>query len=187
VFLICQACGEWETDRPVIDQSIVCTCGHRRPIHILPMFVLTGASGAGKTTVGNELLGQITDPVVLDCDILWSEEMDSPDDGYARFRSTWLRVAANIHQSGRSTLLIGSGTPEGYDGRPERALVGPIQWMALVCDDDELEARLLERPAWRGVTDPFVTAMRDFNGYLRARHDMRIIDTTHESVAETVE
>jgi hypothetical protein len=151
------------------------------------MFVLIGASGAGKTTVGNELLGHTTDPVVLDCDILWSKEMDSPDDGYARFRSTWLRVAANIHQSGRSTLLIGSGTPEGYEGRPERALVGSIHWMALVCDDDVLETRLRERPVWRGVTDSFVTAMQAFNGYLRARADIRVVDTTHASVAETVD
>jgi hypothetical protein len=135
-------------ERPVIDQSVVCACGHRRPIQVLPMFVITGASGAGKTTVGNELLGQITDPVVLDCDILWSKEMDTPEDGYARFRSTWLSLAINVHQSGRSTLLIGSGTPEGYESRPERAYVGPIHWMALVCDDDALETRLRERPAW---------------------------------------
>jgi gluconate kinase len=150
------------------------------------MFLITGASAAGKTTVGNELLGQITDPVVLDADILWTEEMDTPEDGYARFRSLWLRLAINIHQSGRSTLLIGSGIPEQYEARPERAYVGPIHWMALVCDDDSLETRLRERPAWRGATDHFLTAMRAFNAHLRARQDIRVVDTTHESIAETV-
>ena len=137
MFFVCQSCGEWSTDRPVVDGAIECDCGHRRPIVLVPMFFLTGASATGKTTVGNELLGS-SDPIVLDADMLWAPEMDTPEDGYARFRSTWLRLASNIHQSGRSTLLIGSGVPEQYDSRPERAYVGPTHWMALVCDDDVL-------------------------------------------------
>ena len=159
MFFVCQNCGEWSTDRPVIDGAVECGCGHRRPIVLLPMFFLTGASGTGKTTVGNELLGSLDDPVVLDADVLWAPEMDTPEDGYARLRSTWLRLGSNIHQAGRSTLLIGAGVPEQYDGRPERAYVGQMHWMALVCDDDVLESRLRARPAWRGVTDAFVEAM----------------------------
>ncbi|TMB93209.1 MAG: nucleoside kinase, partial [Chloroflexi bacterium] len=65
------------------------------------LFVLTGASGTGKSTIGDELLGQIEDPVVLETDILWAPEMNTPQDGYARFRSTWMRLAVNIAQSGR--------------------------------------------------------------------------------------
>jgi hypothetical protein len=112
--------------------------------------------------------------------------MDTPDDGYARFRSTWLRMAVNIHQAGCSTLLIGSGVPEQYDHRPERAYVGPMHWMALVCDDDVLEARLRGRPTWRGVTDEFVAAMRAFNAHFRSREDIRVVDTTSQSIEETV-
>jgi hypothetical protein len=114
-----------------------------------PYVCLTGASATGKTTVANELLGQPIDLVVLDADVLCAEEMDTPEDRYARFRSTWLRLASNIHQAGRSTLLVGSGIPEQYANRPERAYVGPMHWMALVCDDAVLEARLRARPAWR--------------------------------------
>ena len=58
--------------------------------------------------------------------------------------------------------------------------------MALVCDEDMLETRLRERPAWRGVTDAFVTAMRTFNAHLRARPDMLVVDTSHETIADTV-
>jgi hypothetical protein len=104
------------------------------------MFFLTGASAAGQTAVGNELLGYLSNPIVLDADMPWAPETDTPEDGYAGFRSTWLRLASNIHQAGCSTLLIGSGVPEQYEGRPERAYVGPILWMALVCDDKALES-----------------------------------------------
>ena len=84
--------------------------------------------------------------------------MDTPEDGYAQFRSTWLRMTINIHQSGRSTLHVGSGVPEQYEHRPERAYGGPMHWMVLVCDDDVLETRLHSRRRWRGVTDPSVAA-----------------------------
>jgi hypothetical protein len=186
MFFVCQSCNDWSSDRPVVDGFVECDCGSRRPILLLPMFVLTGASAAGKSTVGNELLGSQNDPIVLDADMLWVPEMDTPEDGYARFRSMWLRLSSNIHQAGHSTLLIGSGVPEQYDSRPERAYVGPMHWMALVCDDDVLEARLRARPAWRGVTNAFVKAMLAFNAGLRNRTDIQIIDTSQLDVAETV-
>jgi hypothetical protein len=167
----------------VPDGAMQCDCGHRRPIVLLPMFFLTGASATGKTTVGDGPLGSLSNPIVLDADMLWAPEMDTPEDGYARFRSTWLRVATNIHQAGRSTLLIGSGVPEQYAAR---AYVGPMHWMSLVCDDDVLESRLRARPAWREVTDTFVEATLALTAALRSRRDIQSIDTTHLDVPETV-
>lgn len=58
------------------------------------MFFLTRASAAGETAVGNEPLGYLSNPIVLDADMPWAPEMDTPEDGYARFRSTWLRLAS---------------------------------------------------------------------------------------------
>jgi hypothetical protein len=49
-----------------------------------------------------------------------------------------------------------------------------------------LEARLRGRPTWWGVTDEFVVAMRAFNAHLRSREDIRIVDTTSQSIEETV-
>jgi len=165
----------------------VCSCGHRRPIKLVTMYVLTGASGAGKSTIGDELLGRVSDLVVLEADILWAPEMDIPEDGYARFRSTWLRLAANIHQSGTSTLLVGSGVPEQFETRPERRYVGAINWVALVCDDDLLEQRLRARPRWRGVTPESIATMKRFNRELRARGDIDVLDNTDQTIDETRE
>lgn len=166
---------------------IECDCGHRRPIVLQPLLVLTGASGTGKTTVANRLLGRPDLPVVLDADILWSPQMDTPDDGYAQLRSTWLHLAAVLAQAGRPHLLIGSGVPEQFDARPERAFVGAMPWCALVCDADELETRLRARPAWRGVTDSSIARMQQYDAHLRERVDMTVIDTTHASVDATVD
>ena len=141
--------------------------------------------GSGKTTLADQLLGELTDPVVLDADILWGPEMDTPSDGYARLRSTWMRVAANIAQSGRSTLLVGAGVPEQFEVRPERRYVGDIHWLALVPADEVLEERLRTRPTWRGVNHEVVTKMLAFNDHLRARADMAKIDTGRQSLEQS--
>jgi hypothetical protein len=72
----------------------------------------TGASGAGKTTLALQLIGPFTEAIVLDHDVLWMPEMDTPDDGWRRFGSLWLRLAADIAQSGRPVLLFGSADPD---------------------------------------------------------------------------
>ena len=187
MFFVCRSCGAWSTERPVVKAAVVCRCGHCRPVNLRELFVLTGASGTGKSTIGDELLGQIEDPVVLETDILWAPEMNTPQDGYARFRSTWMRLAVNIAQSGRSTLLIGAGVPEQFQARPERRYIGDIHWLALVCSDEVLEQRLRSRPAWRAVTDEFVGEMLEFNHHLGGRTDVARIDTGDQSVEATRE
>ena len=183
MFFVCRKCGSWDPGRPVVDSAVVCECGDRRPIKVLPLFLVTGASGAGKSTVGELLLGNITSHVVLEADILWSADMNTPEDDYARFGSSWLRMAANIHQAGRSVLLMGARTPESFARLPERATVGEIPCLALVASDDELVRRLRARPAWRGVDDQFIDGMLRLNQHLRERSDLTVVDTTDQEPA----
>jgi len=160
---------------------------HCQPILVLPMFVLTGASGAGKTTVGNELLGQITDPISsmpTSCGPRrWTPRRWLPPGlGVSGFvwPSTFTSLGApNSADRFRESQSSGKAVPNGPTS--DRSTGWP--WSAT---DDALETRLRERPAWRGVTAPFVTAMRAFNAHLRARRDMLVVDTTHESIADTV-
>ena len=187
MFFVCPGCEMPSTERPVIDGAVTCDCGHRRPWVLRPLSVLTGASGSGKTTVGSGLVGRTQGTVVLDSDILWGPEMDTPDDGYAKFVSTWLRLAANIAQSGHSALLVGSGVPEAFEARPERRYLGPIRWLALVPPDDILTNRLRARPAWRRTDSPEVLArMVEFNRQLADRSDMTKLDTGRLTIDETV-
>lgn len=54
---ICPACGNYEWDKLVSENVIRCPkCSHTWKFKKLPLFVLTGCSGVGKTTAGQELL-----------------------------------------------------------------------------------------------------------------------------------
>ena len=185
MFLCCPQCGEYSEERPVVDGRITCDCGERNPHRLLPAVFVTGASGSGKSTVCHELTGCL-DMNVLDADILWGPHMDTPEDGYARWRFTWLRTVANLNQSGRQTLLFAGGIPNSFGESTMAKYIGPIHWLALVCDNDTLAERLRARPNWRKSSDPeVITAMQAYNESLRAQPGVAVIDTTTRTVAET--
>jgi len=165
---------------------VLCGCGSRHPIALHPLLLVTGASGTGKTTIGLQLAGAFREAVVLDQDILWMPEMDTPEDNSRRFHSLWLRLAVNIGQSGRPLLLVGSTDPDQYERLPERRYISSIHTLALVCEDKELRHRLTSRPEWRGSGgNRFVGSMLEFNRSLRALAQgqadrVTLLDTTHD-------
>ena len=104
---------------------------------------------------------------LLDADILWSDA-DAADPS-AHFER-WLRVTKNLAQNGQRIVLFGAGTgvPANLESCVERRYLRDLHFLALVCDDDVLAARLRARPAWRGSgTDPYVAEHVAFNGWLR--------------------
>lgn len=167
--MICAGCGA-RFDQPVLAPGaavLVCTeCGHRRPFRRLPLFALTGPSGGGKSTVGRLLPGELGERVVvLEQDVLWTGGLRDPDDDFGAFRRTWLRMVGMIHQAGRPVVLVGTVVPEQFERRPERAFVGDIHYLGLVCEPAVLRERLLARPAWRGWDEPRVAEMLEFNDW----------------------
>lgn len=97
----------------------------------------------------------------------------------------------NIHQGGRSTVLIATQLREHYENLPERAWFSEIHYLALVCDSDEIGERLRQRPAWRGVTEEGIVEMQQFNEWLKANGattspPMTLLDTSDTEPAETV-
>jgi quercetin dioxygenase-like cupin family protein len=109
---ICVNCGVYRPDK-VIDltgpHAICPECGPKHPFLQLPLLIVTGASGAGKSTVCHQLLGKLLDVVLLDSDILWRSEFAIPGTVGPNFFETWLRVAKSIGQSGRPVVLFGAG------------------------------------------------------------------------------
>ncbi len=48
---ICPKCGNFSPDKTVTDNTIACPkCGHSWEFLRLPLFIVTGASGVGKST-----------------------------------------------------------------------------------------------------------------------------------------
>jgi hypothetical protein len=168
------------------EPAIVCPhCGHHRPFLRLPLFQVTGASGAGKSRVARDLPGTLPECVVLDQDILLS---GLP---WEQHRRNWLRVAMNIHQGGRSAVLIATQLPGHYGNLPERAWFSEIHYLALVGESEEIAERLRRRPAWRGVTEEQILDMLAFNDSLKANAaatspPMKLLDTSATPPSQTV-
>jgi hypothetical protein len=184
---VCESCCEWIEEIIVSDEpAVVCPhCGHHRAFLRLPLFQVTGASATGKTRVCRDLPTALPECVVLDQDILLS---GLP---WQQHRRNWLRVAVNIHQGGRSVVLVATQLPEHYEPLPERAWFSEIHYLALVCDDREIVERLRERPRWRGATEEWIAEMQHFNQWLKANATstsppMTVLDTTDADPAETV-
>jgi hypothetical protein len=128
--------------------------------------------------------------VVLEQDLLWLPDQLDPADGYRQFRRLWLRLVAALHQNGRPVLLCGTVVPGQLEACPERRLVGQIHYLALVCEDAELEARLRARPPWRAWTDEKVAQMLAFNQWVKDNASitvppMQLLDTSGRSVQDS--
>ncbi|TWE13613.1 AAA family ATPase [Prauserella muralis] len=191
---ICPECGD-RADVPIVEQGqLVCgACAHRWDFHRLPLFALTGPSGGGKSTVGPalaRLLGGAA--VVLEQDVLWTGGLRDDVDGHPAFRSTWLRMAAMIHQNRRPVVLCGTVVPPEFEPLPERVFFSRIHYLALVAEPEVLATRLRARPAWREWDEPRIAEMLAFNEWLRAEAatmspPVSLIDTTDATLVETVE
>jgi hypothetical protein len=166
--------------------AVLCPhCGHQRPFLRLPLFQVTGASATGKSRVCRDLPAALLECVVLDQDILLS---GLP---WEQHRRNWLRVAMNIHQGSRSTVLIATQLPEHYEQLPERAWFSEIHYLALVCDSEKIRERLRQRPAWRVASAERIVEMQTFNEWLKANAavtspPMTLLDTSDADPSETV-
>jgi ribose 1,5-bisphosphokinase PhnN len=197
MFNVCPRCGIYAANKeidPAGPYAVCPHCGHRQPFLQMPLFIVTGASGSGKSTVTLELApalrGQV---VVIESDTLWCAEFATPEDDFRRFRELCLRVAKNVSQSGLPVVLTGSFNPLGIDDLIERRYFGDIYVLALVADDEVLAQRLRERPAWReSGSEEFIEGMIEFNQRLKRMAEslapsMKLIDTGCHSVEEAVD
>lgn len=192
---VCWVCGIYRADKLIDPQgpfAICPECGHHHPFRQLPLLVISGASAAGKTVVCQALLGQLPEVVLLDADILWRPEFDTPQDNYRAFFETWLRMCKNVSQAGKPVAIFGAGmgVPANLESCVERRYLGRISYLALTCDPAVLAQRLRQRPAWRSCSPAFIEAQLQFNRWFQlegqqASPPVDLLDTTHASIAET--
>ena len=196
MFNVCPNCGMYSVEKEIDSAGPFAICPYCRYAHPFiqqPLFIVSGASGAGKSTVCLALVSKMTECVVLDPDIFWHAGYDTPKDNWRSFTDLRLRVAKNIGQSGRPVALFTSGVPEQFENQPERRYFSEIHYLALVCDDALLVQRLQSRPSWRQAGSPeFIEKMLSFNRWLKENAGttsppMSLLDTSNISVAESVE
>ncbi len=155
-----------------------------------PLFIVSGASGVGKSTACELLFQKEKDYVVLESDLIWNPIYDTPDDNYYEYRRVWTRVAANVAQIGKPVVLCGSADPEQFEHLPERELFTDIHYLAVVCDGEVLRSRMREG---RNITDEnWIQSSVTFNGWLKENADktkpkITLLDNSSLSPLETAE
>lgn len=194
--LICTHCGEWDEipDTAAGTSVLRCaSCQRTRPFLRLPLYCVSGPSGTGKSTIAGMLLDRLRARfVVLEQDLLWVDGLRDPADHHRLFRSTWLRTAAMVQQSGRPVVLCGTVMPPELEPLPERALFTGVHYLALTCEPDTLAARLRARPAWRGWDEERIGENREFAAWVEAEAGhldppLTLVDTTRAEPAQTAD
>jgi adenylate kinase family enzyme len=192
MFNVCSSCGEYRADKVIVPEgayAICPNCSFRYKFIRLPLFILTGASGVGKSTVCLGLAAKMKDVVVMESDILWRAEFNQPETNYREYRETWLRVCKNISQAGKPVVLCGVGVPTQFEQCIERRYFSELHYLALICDDQILSSRL----TWRGsLEDEYIKGQVVFNRWLlnnaqNTKPPMAHLDTSEITEAETVE
>lgn len=187
---ICEHCGMYRADKLIAPdgRSMACpACGFVVPLRRLPLFVVTGASGAGKSTAMRELYKTESAYLVMEADVLWEDRYNDPDGQYRDYYERWLRMCKNIAQGGRPVVLAGCAAP--YPIEP--CMDSSVRYLALVAEDGALEARLQARPLWRNSgSREAIAAAQAYNRWLKenaadAEPPMTLLDNTALSPAET--
>ena len=196
MFNVCPNCGIYSAEKAIEPEGpfAVCLhCGYRHSFVQLPLFVITGASGTGKSMVCLELPRKTSQCIFIECDLFWGPHFDKPEENYRSFGDHCLRVAKSISQSGRPVVLCGTALPDRYETSVERRYFTNIHYLALVCEDRVLEKRLKNRPGWRNSSQPeFIEPMKEFNQWIKANaHEteppMTVLDNTHLSIEEAAD
>ncbi len=194
MFNVCPQCGVYSVEKTIasIGPFAICPfCQYAHPFLQQPLFIITGPSGAGKTTVCLALVPLMDECVIMESDILWGAFPATPENNYSDYRNMWLRVAKNIGQAGRPVVLCGTAIPEQFETCPERRYFSTLHFLAMVCDDSLLRERLQQRPQWRGSgSDDVVERMVQFNRWLKehattTNPPMTLYDSTRQSIQET--
>lgn len=187
MFRFCPACGDDRRDKDVArdEPAVVCpACGHAEPFRRLPLLLVGGASGVGKSTIRRELLGRVADAVLLDADAMWEPAFGAIVDEFD-YNEFALRRCKQVAQNGRPPVLFGAetGVPAVVESSVERRYFSETRYLALVATDEVLADRLRARPNWPDAEDGW-TAVDDQVGLNRCS---RRLGGDPESPVETLD
>jgi energy-coupling factor transporter ATP-binding protein EcfA2 len=143
---------------------------------------VTGPSGSGKSTTCALLRGLLPECITFDGDALWHTSFWE-DRGHW-FYGAWMRVASNVQQSGRPSVLCTAAMPQVWEDRPERRFFRDVHVLALICDDAVLQERIAARgPLDETLPTTFMEETLTFNKWLREH--VEHIDTSTMGPADT--
>lgn len=166
---ICPRCGDYAWNKTMEGPSISCSkCGHSWTFVKLPLFVVTGASGVGKTTAVQALQRSCQDFVCLDNDLFYNIMPHETQEDYMAQTEQMMAFAREIMQCGKPTMWARAGNVDLLGGAYGSRFFSGIYVLALVCGEEELSRRMGEG---RGISDPgWLRSSADYNRYFM-EHD----------------
>ncbi len=160
------------------------------PTNKQKLFIVSGASGVGKSTACELLFKQETDYIVLESDLLWNDMYNTPEDEYFAYRKLWLNLCANVSQIGLPVVLCGCAIPSHFEEKDERELFSQIHYVAIVSEFDKLDMRMRDG---RNISDEgHLKSSADFNEWLKenaknTNPHMHLIDNSYLTAEQTAE
>ncbi len=147
------------------------------------LFIISGASGIGKSTLCEYLLENEREYIVMESDLLWHPRLDTPEDNYQEFRRLWMRMAAQISQVGMPVVLCGCAVPEQFEAQMERDLFTEIHYLALVARADVLTERMR---VGRGIHDEaWIASSVSFNNWLKENGENTVPAMTLQDISSS--
>lgn len=177
---ICPSCGNHDYDKTVAGNTITCPkCGHSWDFLKLPLFIVTGASGVGKSTTVQALQKLSRDFVCLDSDLFYNIMPHKTPEDYMAQTEAMMAFARDVMQCGRPTVWARAGNIDMLSKAYGARFFGGIYVLALTASEEELRRRMTEG---RGIADPgWIQSSIDYNRYFM-EHDS-IGDVQYDAIS----
>ena len=188
---ICSNCGNHEWDKEVTGNKIKCPkCGYIWEFKKLPLYILTGCSGIGKTTAAQELQ-KMTDEIIVQEVDQFNNLMhpQTDDDNYYMLEQIY-QISRNNNQANKPTIWTSAGNVDklgkGYGAR----YFSEIKVLALTADPDVIRQHMTEG---RHITDEdWINGSINYNEYFRTHNEFNgtkfdTFDITNKSPREVAE
>lgn len=188
---ICPKCGNTEGKRVTDDKKyIVCfKCSHNWTFKCMPLFIVIGASGVGKTSTCFEMMQHEKDYIVMDSDLFFFMPHNTPEELKFK-REILLEMVKGISQIGKPVVLNAAALPEQFENNCNRQYFSDIHYIALVCEPEILEKRMRDG---RDISDEdWISGSISFNNWFRLNASCQtpvidLCDTTNKTVSEAAQ
>ncbi len=164
--------------------AICDVCETENNLPWLPLFVITGGGGCGKTSVAQGLLRKPNPYFVLEADYLWATRkvFDSNDDYWAFLTLLSCQFTKNLSP----VVLCGWVNPSQIEQASCAAFFSAIHFLVLSCDATTQTERLKDRYPRERLSPPTqenikmaLLATRLITKEAQSRSNAKVLDTTH--------
>ena len=190
---ICPYCGNHDWNKEINSENMKCSkCGYTWEFQSLPLFILTGCSGIGKTATARRLMQNNNDFIVLDADIFYNAMPHQTDDDYQQQIEVLENLSKDIMQCGKPLLWTMAGNLDKLKKSYHSRFFSQIYCLALVCDETSLRSRMTEG---RKITDDnWIQSSVEYNNFFLTHNaigelsfeTLQTQDKSIDSVAEDV-